>query len=94
VPELAGAPLVRIKRPNLSWFEVGLECGHTPPRPLSKIMPEKLRCLGCAEGRPTDREFVEGAIDDANEDELRAYAARIQRQIEARGLVPMLGCAS
>jgi hypothetical protein len=65
-----------------------------PRGPLAKAMPRKVRCSGCAEGRPTDREFLEAAIEAAIEEDLLAYAARIQRQIEARGLATMLGCAS
>ncbi len=38
----------------------------------------RVRCDGCAEGRPTDREVVEAAITDATPEDLAAWTAQIQ----------------
>lgn len=72
------APLVEINRPRLSRSHVGLLCGHVAPRPLAKTQPRRLPCFGCAEGRPTDRQLIEAAIDEASNEDLRALAARIE----------------
>jgi hypothetical protein len=75
------APDVEITHPGLSRARVGLACGHSAPRPLSKVPPRTAPCWSCAEGEPTDRELLEAAIDDASEDELRALAARIEARL-------------
>jgi hypothetical protein len=74
----AEAPMVAITRPHLSRSHVGLACGHVAPRPLAKVIPLRLSCLGCAEGRPADREVLEAMIDEASPEALEALAERIE----------------
>jgi hypothetical protein len=69
-----GVPVHAITRPHLARDLVGLACGHAAPRPLAKTMPSRVPCFGCAEGRPTDREIVLAAIEDASADDLGAFA--------------------
>jgi hypothetical protein len=78
---LEDAPRSVITRPHLSRSHVGLACGHVAPRPGSKTPPLRLPCQACAEGRPADREVVEAVLDEANDDELRALAARIEARL-------------
>ena len=42
-------------------------------------MPLRVPCVGCAEGRPTDRELVEAALEDASEEERRSYLEQLRR---------------
>ncbi len=74
------APLVRITRPHLSTKLVGLACGHVADRPLAKVIPDRIRCQGCAEDRPADRELVEQLIEEAGPDDLRVFAEQIARR--------------
>jgi hypothetical protein len=73
-PGLRGAPLIEVIRPFLSRGHVGLGCHHAAMS-LAKTTPEKLPCLGCRDGRPTDPEAIEAAIADATEEQLARYAA-------------------
>jgi hypothetical protein len=68
------APLVEVVRPFLSRGHVGLGCHHVAMS-LAKTPPERLPCLGCREGRPTDPEAIEAAIADAKAEQLARYAA-------------------
>jgi hypothetical protein len=68
------APLVEVIRPFLSRGHVGLACHHVAMS-LAKKTPDKLPCLGCRDGRPTDPEAIEAAITDATPDQLARYAA-------------------
>ncbi len=68
------APLVEVIRPFLSRGHVGLACHHVATS-LAKTTPEKLPCLGCRDGRPTDPEAIEAAIADATAEQLARYAA-------------------
>ena len=68
------APLVEVIRPFLSRGHVGLACHHVAMT-LAKTTPEKLPCLGCRDGRPTDPEAIETAIADATAEQLARYAA-------------------
>jgi hypothetical protein len=70
-------PFVEINRPFLSREHVGLLCGHVVARPRSKIRPRRVACVGCREGWPPDHAVVEAAIDDAGDEDLRAYAGKI-----------------
>ena len=71
--EVEGVPSVPVGRPALSRTHAGLLCGHVAPRPLVKALPPRLPCLGCSEGRPTDRELVEAAIADSSAEERERY---------------------
>jgi hypothetical protein len=73
-PPALDAPLVEVVRPFLSRGHVGLGCHHVAMS-LAKKMPDKLPCLGCRDGRPTDPEAIEAAIADATEEQLARYAA-------------------
>lgn len=75
------APSMLITRPALSRSHVGLACGHVAARPLVKVMPPRLPCIGCAEGRPTDRALIEAAIDDASGDELLGIMDRLEGRL-------------
>jgi hypothetical protein len=68
------APLVEVVRPFLSRGHVGLGCHHAAMS-LAKTTPERLPCLGCRDGRPTDPEAIEAAIGDATSEQLARYAA-------------------
>jgi hypothetical protein len=68
------APLVEVIRPFLSRGHVGLACHHVAMS-LAKRMPDKLPCLGCRDGRPTDPEAIEAAIADATDEQRARYAA-------------------
>jgi hypothetical protein len=68
------APLVEVIRPFLSRGHVGLACHHVAMS-LAKMTPEKLPCLGCRDGRPTDPEAIEAAIADATPEQRARYAA-------------------
>lgn len=81
IEDVAGAPLVEVNRPGLSHQNVGLECGHVVRRPLAKGHRPRLPCSGCANGRPPDREFIEAAIDDARDEDLRAFRQRIDERL-------------
>ena len=69
------ALLVEVIRPFLSRGHVGLGCHHAAMS-LAKTTPERLPCLGCRDGRPTDPEAIEAAIADATLEQLARYAAR------------------
>jgi len=85
--DTAGAPLSAITRPHLSRHHVGLACGHVAARPLAKVIPLRLPCFGCAEGRPADREVLEAAIDEASPELLEALATKIDaRRPALRGV--------
>jgi hypothetical protein len=73
------APLVAVVQ-ALSREHVALACGHRARRPLAKVLPLRLPCASCLEGRPPDREVIAAAIEDASPDELCA----LRRQIEQR----------
>lgn len=73
-------PRVLITRPALSRQHVGLACGHVAPRPLSKIMPRSAPCFGCKDGRASDRAYLEAALEEATEEDLRDYAEMIDRR--------------
>jgi len=64
------APLVEVIRPFLSRGHVGLGCHHAAMS-LAKTTPDKLPCLGCRDGRPTDPE----AIADAAPEQVARYLA-------------------
>ena len=68
------APLVEVIRPFLSRGHAGLGCHHAAMT-LAKTTPERLPCLGCRDGRPTDPEAIEAAIADATSEQLARYAA-------------------
>jgi hypothetical protein len=68
------APLVEVIRPFLSRGHVGLGCHHAAMS-LAKTTPDKLPCLGCRDGHPTDPEAIEAAIADASPEQLARYAA-------------------
>ena len=68
------APVVEVIRPFLSRGHVGLGCHHVAMS-LAKTTPDKLPCLGCRDGRPTDPEAIEAAIADASPEQLARYAA-------------------
>jgi hypothetical protein len=92
--ELGVGPLVEVSRPGLSRQHVGLGCGHAAARPLDKVLPPRVRCAGCAAGRPTDRELLDAAIDDASDDDLCALSARIHAALDARLPPPVLRLGS
>jgi hypothetical protein len=73
------APLVDVVRPFLGGGHVGLACFHVAMH-LEKRVPPRLPCVGCRDGRPTDREAIEAAIQDASREELEGYAALIEAQ--------------
>jgi hypothetical protein len=68
------APLVEVIRPFLSRGHVGLACHHVAMS-LAKTTPEKLPCLGCRDGRPTDPEAIEAAMREATPEQRERYAA-------------------
>ena len=68
------APLIEVIRPFLSRGHVGLGCHHVAMS-LAKTLPPKLPCWGCFEGRPTDPQAIEAAIEDATPEQLARYAA-------------------
>lgn len=80
-PDVDDAPRVLITRPGLSRQHVGLACGHVAPRPLAKVMPRTVPCHGCADGRAADRAFIEAALEEASEEDLRDYGALIGRRM-------------
>lgn len=82
----ASAPMVTIDRPDLSRSRVGCSCTHSQPKPLDKVLPRKIPCFNCAEGRPREPVVVEAMIEDASDEVLRGYAQVLQRQMLIRGL--------
>jgi hypothetical protein len=66
--------VVEVMRPFLSRGHVGLACHHVAVS-FAKKVPEKLPCLGCRDGRPTDAEAIEAAIADATPEQRVRYAA-------------------
>jgi hypothetical protein len=78
--ETSRAELVRITRPHLSRFHVGLACGHVAPMPMAKKMPDRVPCWSCAEGRPADLEVVKAILEEADP----AVLAEIMGEVEGR----------
>jgi hypothetical protein len=65
---------------HLGGNRYALGCGHSATIGVkASKMPKKWPCLHCAAGDKTDEEIVEAAIDDAEPEQLRRWAEKIER---------------
>lgn len=75
------APLKMIDRPHLSRAHVGLVCGHAAVRPGDKVLPPRVACWGCAEGRPADLEVVLAMAEDLPEEQLEQLRQVVNEKV-------------